>query len=140
MLSNHGTCAVIMKWNRMGQTLQYRVEKAGVAHIRHSIRDSLLFRAHQIIYLFLVRHLFELAFEIFLIFFPLLPFSFKLLSALRSNDRSLWLLIKLFEPKEARTVIIRFKHRLIIMFAAPILMLIKVVPVFVLTHLTINTV
>lgn len=117
----------------MCKTLQYRVEKAGIAHIRHSISDPLLTGIHQRIHLCCVGHLFKLAFEIFLLFYPLLPIFFELFSALRSNNSSLGLLIKFFEAEEASPIVIRFKDRVVII-AAPVLLLIEIVPIFVLTH------
>lgn len=133
MLDDGGACAIVMEWDRMCKTLQHRVEKASVAHIRHSISHPLLSGLHQRIDLSCVRHLFKLASEIFLKLFPLLPFLFELFSALRSDTSSLGRLIKFFEPEEARTIVIRFEHRVVVI-AAPMLLLIVMVPIFVLTH------
>lgn len=119
----------------MRKTLQHRVEKAGVAHIGHSISHPLLTLFHQRVDFSFISHLFKLTSEIFLIFLPLLPFLFELFSTLRSNaTTSLRLLIKLLEPKEAGTIVIWFKHRVVII-ATPMLLPIVMVSIFVLTHI-----
>lgn len=135
---DRGTRAIVVKRHSMRKTLQDRVEKAGVAHIWHSIRNSLLNGSHQWIDLSGTTRLFKVAFEISLHFLSFLSFKFELLSSLRRNTaRSLRLLIELFEPKEARAVVIRFKHRIVVI-AAPVLLPIIMVPIFVPTHLSLK--
>lgn len=133
VLDDGRTRAVVVEGDRVSKTLQHGVEKAGVAHIRHSVSHPLLSRFHQRIDLSCISHLFKLTLEIFLKFLPLLPFFFELFPTLRSNSTSLWLLIKFFEPKEAGAIVIWFEHRVVII-AAPMLLPIVMVPIFVLTH------